>query len=416
MPFLVFLKGTIQMMDELLLQQRIFPSYIIGLMSNQSITYPRRVALVHDWLITWGGAEKVLAHLLALFPDAPVFTLLYEPSQLPAVIQQRQIMPSFLQKWPGALTYHRRYLPLMPLAVEQWDLSDYDLVISSSHACAKGIITGPDTCHISYIHTPMRYAWDWPLYAAANPIANWKQGLVQPLLHYLRMWDQSSSIRIDSLSCNSHFIRRRIAKYYGRHAAVIYPPVDLPTAPVPRQPADFFLIFSRLVPYKRIDLAIAAFNQLGWPLVIVGEGPERSRLERLAKTNVRFLGYQSDQQRQILFSQARALIFPGIEDFGIVPVEAIAAGCPVMACGRGGATETVVPGQSGWHFWPQTPDALVTALKAVPNFELPVEPMLKQAQDFSAEVFCSRFQDLVQQEWARFSGRHISSHHAFTKQ
>jgi glycosyltransferase involved in cell wall biosynthesis len=365
-----------------------------------------RVALVHDWLVSMGGAEQVLLELAALYPGAPILTALHDPQALSADFAPLEIHPSFLQHWPGATRRHRLLLPLMPLAFERFDLSGFELVISSSHACAKGIIPPPEACHLAYIHTPIRYAWDMlnDYFAHTQPSAL-KRLLMHPLLHYLRQWDLLNNLRIDALACNSRFVRARIWRYYRREATVIHPPVRVPDTAPQRQPEDFYLLVSRAVPYKRLDLAIAAFSGSRRRLCVVGSGPELPALRAQAGANIEFLGRVDNSELAALYRQARALIFPGLEDFGIVPVEAQAHGCPVIAYGHGGVCDSVVPDQTGVFFDEQTVNSLNAALTRFEAQHFDPLTLYRQAQQFRPEVFRQRFQDFVAEAQAEFRAR-----------
>lgn len=356
-----------------------------------------RVALVHDWLTVYGGAERVLLELQRCFPQAPVYTAVYTPDQLPSEFSQMDVRTSFIQRIPGLARRHRLSLPLLPLAFEAFDLSDYELVISSSHACAKGVITGPETRHISYIHTPLRYAWDLSHSYLQQELPRWQRPLAQPLLHYLRLWDQLSAQRIDTLLCNSHFVQRRIQKYYHREAQVLYPPVDVPPTPPERNPQDFFLVAGRQVSYKRMDLVVETFARLSWPLKVVGDGPANPRLRQLAGPHTEFLGTVSRAELENLYRQARALIFAPLEDFGIMPVEAQAFGCPVIAFGRGGALETVIDGETGLFFKAQSPESLQDALQRFVACENDFRPerLHAQARRFAVPHFVTGLQQLL---------------------
>lgn len=352
-----------------------------------------KTALVHDWLTEYGGSERVLLEMHELFPEAPVYTSLHHPAGLPPAFDQLDIRPSFLQKLPKKLQRHRALLPLMPLAFEAFDLSEYDLVLSSSHACAKGVLTGPETMHVSYLHTPIRYAWDMlHAYLRQSGMPVWKQALAHPMLHYIRLWDQLNTGRIDHLLCNSRFVARRIAKYYRREATVIYPPVDMPELRPERQPQDYYLIAGRHVPYKRVDLVIETFNANGRPLIVVGDGPERSRLQARAGQNIQFVGEVSRQKLEQLFLGARALLFPPLEDFGIVPVEAQAFGCPVIAYGRGGALETVVDEATGVFFKQQSVASLEQAIIRFESMSFDPDVLYTHARGFAVARFRSELQ------------------------
>lgn len=358
------------------------------------------VALVHDWLTAYGGAERVLLEMHRLYPSAPVYTSLWKPEAMPPEFAGMRIQPSFLQKLPRSLRRQQALLPLMPLAFESFDLEDCQLVLSSSHACAKGVLTGPETVHIAYLHTSMRYAWDMThAYLRASGMGALKQALARASLHYLRIWDQLNTGRIDHLLCNSHFVRKRIAKYYGRDATVLYPPVDVPTALPERRPEDFYLAVGRHVPYKRVDLIIESFAGTKRRLKIAGQGPETARLKALAPANVEFLGEVSRSELESLYSRAKALLFAPLEDFGIVPVEAQAYGCPVIAYGHGGALETVVNGDTGLFFAEQRAASLREALDRFEAQETAFSPtrLHTHASKFAARHFSTRLQSLINQ-------------------
>lgn len=363
-----------------------------------------RVALVHDWLVTMGGAEKVLWEMHTLFPDAPIYTAVHDPEGLPPAFRRVDIRPSFLQRIPGAIQRHRAFLPLHPLAFEALDLTGYDLILSSSHACAKGIIPGPEALHLSYVHTPLRYAWDmYHTYVAQQQISVWKQALMHPMLHYLRLWDRLSADRVDGFASNSAFVAARIAKYYRRPATVIHPPVAIPDTPPSGGPrGDFYLLVSRFVPYKRLDLAIRVCSQRGLALKVVGDGPEGPYLRSLAGPTVTFCGAVSDAELHALYRQAKGLIFPGLEDFGIVPVEAQAYGCPVIALGQGGARETVIDGVTGLFFDQPTPESLGAALQRFGERDWDVQALYTHARRFAPERFRAELLHWTQGEWSQF--------------
>jgi len=364
---------------------------------------PEKTALIQDWLIGWGGAEQVLLEIAQLFPGAPIYTSLFDAEHLPAEFQTKQIYTSFLQQLPGALKRHRLMLPLMPLAFELFDLNGYDLVISSSHACAKGVIPPPGACHLAYIHTPIRYAWDMlPAYFAQAQPSLLKQLLMHPLLHYLRQWDLLNNFRIDAMACNSRFVKQRIWRYYRREAEVIAPPVKIPEQPPLRDEQDFYLMVSRAVPYKRLDLAIEAFRENGRTLVVVGEGPELSALKARPHDRIQFKGHLSRAEIEKLFLSARALIFPGLEDFGIVPVEAQAFGCPVIAFGQGGVLDSVLPEETGLFFQEQTVQSLNRALEAFEACHFDPLRLYLHAQAFSEPAFQSKFKAFVAAHYAEF--------------
>lgn len=331
-----------------------------------------KTAIVHDWLTGMRGGEKVLEALCELFPDADLFTLLHIPGAVSGTIEKRRIKTSFIQRLPFAKKRYRLYLPLFPLAVEGFDLKGYDLVISSSHCAAKGVIPGPNALHISYIHSPMRYVWD--MYGEYFGKTRGLSGLLIRLFaHYLRLWDSSSSRRVDFFVANSNHVAKRIMRYYRRDSSVIYPPVDVSRFSIAeRAPGDYYLIVSAFAPYKRLDIAVEAFNTLGKRLLIAGTGQEEKRLKAMAGKNIEFLGWKSDTEVAELYRNCRALVFPGEEDFGITPVEAMACGRPVIAYGRGGALETVKglnapegagDNPTGFFFYEQTAEALKDAVE-----------------------------------------------------
>ncbi|BBU62165.1 glycosyl transferase [Methylosinus sp. C49] len=361
-----------------------------------------RVAVVHDWLYVLGGAERVLGEILQCYPQAHVFSLFdVLPPADRAVIGIARETTSFLQNAPFVGTHHRFYLPLMPLAIEQFDLSAYDLVISSSFATAKGVLTGPDQIHISYVHSPMRYAWDMQhQYLRDNGFEKGMKGAVaRILLHYLRIWDARTANGPDVMVANSQFVARRIEKSYGRKAKVIYPPVTLGGGrEVLHRP--YFLTASRLVPYKNVEAIVRAFADLeDLQLIVAGDGPEAARLRRMATENVSFEGFVSDERLRYLMASARAFVFAAEEDFGIVVVEAMSEGTPVLALDRGGARESVSASEprSGMFFANATPADIAACIRKFVAEEdrFSRTACRRQAQNFSAERFRREFKDLV---------------------
>lgn len=370
----------------------------------------KRIAVVHEWLTSHAGSEKVVEQILRIYPNADLYSLIdFLPADLRGFIQHKPVTTSFIQKLPFARGHFRSYLPLMPLAVEQFDLSTYDLIISSHHAVAKGILTRPDQLHISYVHTPLRYGWELQhqYLQQAGLTHGLKSVITRAILHYLRLWDVASAHRVDCYVANSHYVSRRIEKTYRRSAEVIYPPVDTRRFGKD-QPnmlrENFYLVVSRFVPYKRVDLAIAAFNQLGLPLVIIGDGDSGKALRKMAKPNIRFLGKQPDSVVEAHMQRCKALIFPPEEDFGITPVEAQAAGAPVIAYARGGQAETVVHEQTGLLFPDQTVESLVHSVErlhsSVDQFESAA--LKENAERFSTERFQRQFKDFVENAWMQF--------------
>lgn len=359
-----------------------------------------RVALAHDQLATAGGAggaENVLAAIQSLFPDAPIYTTVYNPDKMPESFRSWDIRTSFIQKLPGACRYYQLYLPLMPTAVEQLDFEAYDLVISGNHSVIKGIVTRPDALHICYCYSPIRYAWDlYHRYLRLEGIKAWQRPFVPWVMNYLRLWDATAAHRVDAFVAISHHVRQRIQKYYRREAAVIYPPVDVRRFTPRRDHDDFYLMVGRLVGYKRHDLAVEAFNQNGRPLVIIGDGPERARLEPLARGNIRFLGRQPETVVTDHLQRCRGFIFSGEEDFGIAPVEAMASGRPVIAFARGGALETVVEGLSGTFFREPTSQSLAQAVLHAEAMVWNSDKIAQHAEQFSRERFIRQFSLFVE--------------------
>ncbi|AWV05059.1 glycosyltransferase family 4 protein [Burkholderia sp. JP2-270] len=305
-----------------------------------------RVAIVHDWLTTYAGSERVLAEIIRIWPHADLYSVVdFLPDQHRSALLGKHANTSFIQRLPRARRSYRTYLPLMPLAVEQFDLSGYDLVISSSHAVAKGVITGPNQLHVSYVHSPIRYAWDLQhQYLEEGGLqSGLKSVLARALLHYIRIWDQRTAHGVDHFIANSEYVARRIRKVYGRPATVIYPPVDVERFTPGTAREDFYLTASRFVPYKKISLVVEAFALMPERrLVVIGDGPDFAKVKSAAPPNVTLLGYQSNEVLVDFMRRARAFVFAAEEDFGIVPVEAQACGTPVIAYGRGGALETVI--------------------------------------------------------------------------
>ena len=344
-----------------------------------------KVALVHDWLTGMRGGEKVLEVLCGLFPGADLFTLFHRPGTVSPAIERHPIHSSFVQRLPFATRFYRRYLPIFPLAIERFRFDGYDLIVSSSHCVAKSIVPPRGARHICYCHSPMRYAWDqFDAYfgpARVGRVAS--RWVYKPMLDRLARWDRATAVRVDRFVANSQHVAGRICRYYNRAAAVVYPPVDTvfyrPGAP----PEPHVLIVSALVPYKRIDLAIDACARAGSPLRIAGDGPERAALERRAGRTVEFLGPLSGERLRDEYCRARAVLLPGEEDFGIVPVEAQACGTPVIAFARGGALETVKEGETGIFFHEPTAESLADALQRARAIAFDREALHRHAEQFS---------------------------------
>ncbi len=361
-----------------------------------------RVALVHDWLTGMRGGERCLEVFCELFPEADLFTLLHVPGSVAPVIERRRLITSFIQRLPDAARRYRSYLPLFPVAVRSFDLSGYDLVLSSSHAVAKGARVPPGALHVCYCYTPMRYVWD--LYDEYfGPRAGLlTRALMPPVAAALRRWDRLTAAGVHHFIAISRFVADRIRRAYGRDADVIYPPVDVSRFRLEESPGEFYLVVSALTPYKRVDLAVEAANRLRARLVVVGTGPEEKRLRQLAGPTVEFLGWRSDAEAAELYARSRALLFPTLEDFGITPLEAMAAGRPVIALGQGGALETVVPPggaepPTGLFFERQTVEDLVGAIRRLESGAVHFEPkaLRRRAEAFDRPRFKERIQSYI---------------------
>jgi len=370
-----------------------------------------RVAIVFEWINHAGGSEQVVAEIRKVFPNADLFALVHNPESLKGTpFEEVPVRTSFIQSLPKAKEKYQSYLPLMPLAVEQFDLRHYNLVISSNHAVGKGVLTRIDQLHVSYIHTPIRYAWDLYLdYLTESGLdRGLKSWVARAVLHYLRMWDSSAANRVDAYLANSSYVARRIYKLYRRPARVIYPPVKVERyrPDLPRE--EFFVAVSRFVPYKHMRLIVETFTRTGRPLVVIGDGPEFKKVQRTADSNVKLLGYQPDEVVADYLQRARAFVIAADEDFGITPVEAQAAGCPIIAYGRGGTLETVVgwpaTDPTGVFFDNQTPEALQEAVKTFERHEAEFKPAAcrRNAERFGQERFQRELRATVGELWNRF--------------
>lgn len=356
------------------------------------MTRPARVALVHDWLTTFGGAERCIILLHQLFPTAPIYTLVHDRRNTPPELEDARIVTSHLQRLPGSTTNWQRFLPAMPYAIEQFDLRDYDLIISSCHAVAKGVLTHAGQKHLCYCYTPIRYVWDlYQTYLQHTRLSSMAERVFRVSAHYVRQWDYAAAQRVDKFLAISQTVQQRIKHTYNRDAPVVYPPVDTEFF-TPDQTAgrDYYLLVSRFVPYKRVDLAVEAFSLREDPLLVVGDGPQEKRLKGMAGKNVEFIGGVTDEELRTLYRNCRALVFPGEEDFGLTPVECMACGRPVVAYGRGGATETVLDGKTGVLFGDQTPNALDQAIDRLGRLEIDEAECRSQAQKFDERVFLAK--------------------------
>jgi glycosyltransferase involved in cell wall biosynthesis len=363
-----------------------------------------KVAVVCSWLNQYGGAERVLEVIHAMYPQAPVYTSIFWPQALPAAYREWDIRPSFLNRLPFIHQHHQWFLFFYPYAFESFDLSQYDLVLSVTSAFAHGIATRHEALHICYCLTPARFLWDYRTYVAREGF-RFAQWVLPPFVSQLRRWDRAAAGRVDHFVAISEAVRQRINQSYGREAAVIYPPVDTQRFQPSAERGEYFLIISRLVPYKRIDLAVQAFSQLGLPLWIIGDGRDRHALEAIAGPNIRFLGRLGDEEARSYLERCRAFVFPGEEDFGIAPLEAQAAGRPVIAYARGGALETILEGKTGLFFREPTPQSLVQAVRGFHDDEFDIAAIREHALRFDRAVFQQRFGDLVAEKCAIASRR-----------
>lgn len=362
-----------------------------------------KLAIVHDYLIHYGGAERVLETIHEIWPSAPIFTILYKPKEMPEYFKKLNIKSSFVRKLPFLKNYEK-YFFLFPTAIEQFDFSEFDVVLSISSAWAKGIITTTKTLHICYLLNPMRFAWE----EYHSTISGIKPALlrmgVRFLMNYIRLWDILSTQRIDHIITISQTIRKRVLKYYGRDSTIIYPPCNTsfftPDEKVKVQ--DFFLIVSRLRTYKRIDIAIEAFNKIGLPLIIIGDGNIRYQLEKISRPNIQFLGILPDEEILSYYRRAQAVILPGLEDFGIVPIEAQSCGTPVIAFKGGGALETIIENQTGEFFYPQTKEALIEKIKTFDRSKYNPKFLHNHATKFDKEIFKKKMKMFVEEKYNEF--------------
>ena len=356
-----------------------------------------KVALVHDWLVGRGGGERVLYDIHTLFPDAPIYTLVYDQDKAPEWCKECDIRTTYIQKWPGAKSHHKLLLSFMPKAWEALDLTEYDLVISCCASCCKGVITRPDALHVCYSFSPTRYVWDLYYDYLENTNAI-KRFFMKRMIHKVRLWDFQAAQRVDHFAADSNFVGSRIKKYYRRDFTTIYPGTRINEYPITEMPDDYYLVVARFVRYKRVDLAIEACHQLKKKLVVIGSGgEEEERLKKLAGDTVEFLGRVSDEEMERYYSRAKAFLFPGIEDYGITPVEAMSAGVPVLAFGKGGALETVQDGKTGLYFHDQTVSGLVHCIE---EFERNGVAYSRQqihdySLNFSDEIFKGNFTNFL---------------------
>lgn len=366
---------------------------------KSNITKPK-VAIVADWLVVYGGAENVISAMHELYPDAPIYTTVFNPAKMKE-LGKADVRTSHLQRWPFSRKKHRWFLQFMPHAVERFDLSEYDIVLSSAHSIAKGVITKPNTLHVCYCHTPMRYCWDnWQEYLNQWNFPRILKKYIYKKMGDIRLWDRIAAERVDAYIANSGFVSQRIAKYYRKDSHVIAPPVDAKRFhPSKEGPKNYFLAAGRLIPYKRFDLLVDAFNKLGLQLKIAGTGPEIENLKKKAKDNVQILGFVSDEKLVDLYQHAQAFLFPQVEDAGIVPLEAMACGRPIIALNQGGAAETVIEGKTGSFFENQTVDDIIKAVESFKSDSYDPKFIRQHAEKYSREEFKKSLKAFVDEKW-----------------
>ncbi len=355
-----------------------------------------RTAIVHDWFCNMGGGDKVAEAFLDIMPGSPVYTCCYLEKSLTPRLQAADVKASFLQKFLNQKKdNHQKFLPLMPAAFENFDMNEYDIVLSSSSCCAKGVITRPGALHFCYCHTPMRYAWEF-FGEYTEDMRPMKRRIIGLIMDYIRIWDVISANRVDYFIANSQNVANRIWKHYRRKATVIYPPIDTAYFTPGKEDGDFYLCISRLVKYKRIDLAVKACNKLKLPLVVIGQGAEYDDLKKMAGETVQILGRQPDDVIRDHYRRCKAFIFPGEEDFGMTPLEAQACGRPVIAYGKGGALETVIDGKTGVFFAEQTVESLVEGIKRLQSIQIDRDVCRQNAERFSFQTFRERMQEEIE--------------------
>lgn len=353
------------------------------------------IALVHDWLPFMGGAERVITNFLEVFEDAPIYTSVYNRDNLEGILKDANIYGSFLQNLKSARRDHRKFLPLMPTAFETFDLNKYDVILSSSSSCAKGVVTNPNTCHICYCHSPMRYGWEF-YYEYIENLGKFKKSIIKYIMNYMRIWDNASSNRVDYFIANSKNVANRIWKHYRRESVVIHPPVRSKFFKACEKKQDYFLIVSRLQEYKRVDLAIEVFNDLNIPLVIIGDGPLKEKLvNKVKRDNIKFLGRQPDDVVKKYYGEARGFLFPGEEDFGITSLEAQCSGTPVIAYGKGGALETIIDEKTGLFFEDHTVNSLKSAIDKFCKIEFNPNEIRAHAESFDEDIFKHKISNFV---------------------
>lgn len=360
-----------------------------------------KIALVHDYLVQYGGAERVLEAFQELYPYAPIYTLIHDQDSMHGHFIGSRIHTSFLQNFPFSKKRHRLFPPLMPIAIESFDFSQYDIVLSDSSSFAKGIITSPKTLHVCYMHTPMRYAWDdCQKYTEDFGLPGLIKKLVPFFMSPIRLWDRASAERVDRFISNSRFVANRIKKYYHKDSTVVHPPVNVSQFYLATEPKDYFLMVGRLIAYKRHDIAIQAFNALGLPLKIIGRGPELERLKKIAGPTIEFLGRVPEEELPKYYAECRAFIFPQEEDFGIVAIEAMASGKPLIAYRGGDIVEHMEEGKMGEYFDEQTKESLIEAMKRFQEGEYEAEYIRAKALPFDKERFKATIKDYLEKALA----------------
>jgi glycosyltransferase involved in cell wall biosynthesis len=371
-----------------------------------------KTAIIQDWLVNYAGSERVLESFVNIYPEADVYTLVdfLNDEERRIILKGKKSSTSFIQDLPLAKKHHRSYLPLFPLAIEQFDLTSHEVILSSSHAVSKGVLVNPDQLHICYCHTPMRYAWDMhhQYLREANLLKGPKGFYVKRVLHRMRIWDVISSGRVNHFIANSGFIAKRIEKIYGRKADVIYPPVDTGTFKLKENKDNYYLTASRLVPYKRVDLVVEAFNTMpDKKLVVIGDGPQERKIKSIAGSNIEFAGYQPPENLRTYMQNAKAFVFAAEEDFGIVVVEAMACGTPVIALGKGGTAETVINNKTGIHIKNQSVPGILDAVKAFESYQDNFDPKIirSHSEQFDRKLFEEKISSYVSEKSREFFGR-----------
>lgn len=361
-----------------------------------------KIAIVTDWLTNYGGAESVISAFHDLYPEAPIYTTMYRPGKMRELGKLKNVRTTYLDRIP--FVKHQWLLGLMPTAVEMMDLDEYDVVLSSCHSVSKGIITKPETLHISYCHTPMRYAWEsWDFESRLKKFPAFLHPAIRRQMKKIRCWDTAAAQRVDQYIANSSYIQSKIKEHYHRDSNVIYPPVHAEKFKVIKNPkANFFFSVGRLIPYKKFDLLVAAFNELGLPLKIAGEGPELSKIKAMANSNVEILGRVSDKELVDLYSNCRAFLFPQMEDAGIVPLEAMASGRPVIAYNKGGSLDTMIEGKTGVFFKKQSVDSLKEAVQTFEKREFDPMFLRKHAEQYDVEIFKKKVHHTIEKVWTAF--------------